>query len=300
VRINVYVPLLIALLLAVVGPALARRLSPRAETWVLTGAALVAAVGWLGSLGLLAVSGLRSIPVGVASAGAAALLCALVGLVVSARRRGRVLLAAFTECRRSPATDADGGDLLVVDDPQVEAFALPGPPGIPGRVVVTTGMLHALEPAEREALMAHERAHLRERHHFFLLVLHLSAAACPLLRPLAKEGAYAVERWADEDAAQAVGDRGLVARAVARAALAQGSSPAGPWRNAALAATGGPVPRRVRSLLAPPLAPRPAQRMLALATFALLLALCCACLGDAGTDALHLFHGAVAAHRAVD
>ncbi|WP_406331745.1 M56 family metallopeptidase [Streptomyces sp. NBC_00203] len=108
-------------------------------------------------------------------------------------RRARVFLDAWRECRELPAA----GDLAVVDDPVPAAFALPG---TPGRVVVSSGMLQALSTDERRALLAHERAHLSHRHHLFLLVLQLAAAVNPLLRPLVREGAFAVERWADEAA----------------------------------------------------------------------------------------------------
>ncbi|MFJ2651595.1 M56 family metallopeptidase [Streptomyces sp. NPDC087420] len=104
-----------------------------------------------------------------------------------------------------------------MDDPVPVAFALPG---APGRVVVSSTMLRALTADERRALLAHERAHLRHRHHVFLLVTQLTAAVNPLMRPVADGGGFALERRADEDAGTVVGDPPLVARAVARAALA--------------------------------------------------------------------------------
>jgi hypothetical protein len=116
-------------------------------------------------------------------------------------------------------------------------------------VVVSSGTLRLLDGPERHALLARERAHLRRRHRLFPLALHLMAAVDPLLRPLERAGAFAVERWADEEAGTAVGDRRLVARAIARAALASSRAE----RAAALSATGGPVPQRVQALLAPPL-----------------------------------------------
>lgn len=138
-------------------------------------------------------------------------------------------------------------------------------------------MLSCLDGREREALLAHERAHLRGRHHLFQAVWRLSAAANPMLRPLAGSGCYVLERWADEEAADRVGDRSVVARAVARAALAASGAP-----HRSLAATGGAVPRRVKALLAAP----PRQRRLPLPLLAggLLLALCCGSLADATMD----------------
>jgi beta-lactamase regulating signal transducer with metallopeptidase domain len=116
-----------------------------------------------------------------------------------------------------------------------------------GRVVVSKAMLAALNPAERGALLAHERAHLRCRHGLFLTAAALSTLLNPLLWPLRSAMVYALERWADEAAAERVGDRRLVASAVAKAALASRGRAAG-----ALAAAGGPVPQRVRALLTEP------------------------------------------------
>jgi Zn-dependent protease with chaperone function len=301
VRISVYIPLAVAAVLAVVGPALARWLHPRTATWALTGAALVAAGGWLGALALLASTLFGQIPQvaflgawsiralraqdpvahAVSAACAAALLCTTATLGAACWRHGRALMAAFRECRAMPGSD----ELAVVDAARVEAFALPGAPGSPGRVVVSTGMLQVLDGSEREALLAHERAHLRGRHHFLLLALQLAAAACPLLYPLAREGAFCVERWADEEAAAAVGDRAVVGRAVALAALAATGNQ---HRTGLLAATGGPVPRRVRALFAPPAPPR----RMPLLVITALVALCCTSLADATQDATSLFGGA--------
>ncbi|MFF9896073.1 M48 family metalloprotease [Streptomyces longispororuber] len=141
------------------------------------------------------------------------------------------------------------------------AYALPGPVGRreAGRVVVTRALLERLEPAERRALFAHERAHLSARHHRFLLVTQAAARANPFLGPLRAATAYTAERWADEEAARVVGDRRTVARAIGKAALAgagagAGSGPGVPAPvRAGLAglAAAGPVPRRVAALLAP-------------------------------------------------
>jgi beta-lactamase regulating signal transducer with metallopeptidase domain len=178
------------------------------------------------------------------------------------------------------------GALAVIDDPVPTAFALPGSPG---RIVVSSGMLQALTAAERGALLAHEGAHLRHRHHLFVLVLQVTAAFDPLLRPVSVAGAYALERWADEEAATEVADRQLVARAVARAALATKRV-----RSPALAATGGPVPQRVQALLAPPPSPR---RDLVVA-HALLMVLCCVSLLLSAHDMDGVFDAATSLHSA--
>lgn len=123
-----------------------------------------------------------------------------------------------------------------------------------GRVVVTTALLSRLRSAERRALFAHERAHLEAGHHRFLLAVRLAARANPFLRPLRTAVSCTTERWADEDAARAVGDRRAVAVAIGRAALVSRGTPgpaAGPAATLAGFAAPGPVPRRVAALLGP-------------------------------------------------
>ncbi|KUF14903.1 M56 family metallopeptidase [Streptomyces silvensis] len=121
------------------------------------------------------------------------------------------------------------------------------------RIVVTAGLLSCLDAPERRALFAHERAHLVARHHRHLLAVQLAARANPFLRPLRTAVAYTAERWADEEAAHAVGDRRAVALAIGKAALVSQGAPAPTL--AGLAAP-GPVPRRVAALLAPAPGPR--------------------------------------------
>ncbi|WP_432037902.1 M56 family metallopeptidase [Streptomyces cucumeris] len=143
--------------------------------------------------------------------------------------------------------------VAVLPDTRVYAYALPGGPrtrarDTAGRVVVSKAMLACLDTRERRALIAHERAHLVARHHRHLLAAQLAARANPLLLPLRDAVAYSAERWADEDAALAVGDRRVVARAVGKAALVSIGEP--PATLLGFAAP-GPVPRRVAALLGP-------------------------------------------------
>jgi Zn-dependent protease with chaperone function len=170
------------------------------------------------------------------------------------------------------------GRVVVLDDPCPDAYALPG---VPGRIVVSTGMLDALSARERQVLLAHERAHLACGHHLFVALAYLAAATNPLLRPVAAAVGYTTERWADERAASAVGDRRLVARTIAKAALLTSrhhSPPAGALAIATGSAAAklrgaGPVPRRVAALLAAP--PRRRRLLLVLALTVLVLAAAC-------------------------
>ncbi|MET7682561.1 M56 family metallopeptidase [Streptomyces sp. NPDC005423] len=287
--ISVYVPLMVTVVLAVAVPWAAPRLAPRPAAWFLACAAPVTALGWLGSLALLAFAGLVRLPevaaegqwsvaavraadpvsLTVAMAAAVTLPASVAGLAVAAVRQTRQLRWARRECRRLPG----GTELAVLDQESPDAFALPG---TPGRIVVSRGMLRCLDGREREALLAHERAHLRGRHHRFQTVWRLSAAVNPLLRPLAGAGGFALERWADEEAAARVGDRVVVAHAVGRAALAASANRS----RSVLAMTGGAVPRRVRALLGPP----PPRRRLPFVAGAALLLVCCGSLTHAAFD----------------
>ena len=271
-----YLPLLLPLPAALAARTLSRCLEPRAATWLLTASALALATLSSAALGILAGAGLIRLslaawaghwsattvragdPVTWAEAAPAAMLLAAAAYAAVRLlwRRGRALIAAGTQAACLPGID----QLVIIDDPVPDAYALPG---LPGRIVVSTGMLQALDHADRDAMLAHERAHLDGHHYAFLAAAHLAAAANPILRPLATAVAYTVERWADENAAHACGDRRQVARAVGKAALATKHTPV--RRHLPTTALGllglrrdplhraGPVPRRVAALLIPPL-----------------------------------------------
>ena len=117
---------------------------------------------------------------------------------------------------RRAVAGTNGQRFQVLDTPQPIAYAVPGKPGC---VVVSNGLLSALDPWERQVLFAHERAHLHQNHHRFLFAGALAVAVVPLLRPLVGQLRMATERCADEAAVVAVGgDRWLVAASIARAA----------------------------------------------------------------------------------
>ncbi len=300
-RFSVYIPFAISVLAALGARPAAGRLPPRTATWWLSATAVVAAAGWCAALALLAITAVGQFPPlaaeghwsartlrtdtpvnrEVAVAAGAALLAAAVALAITGYRRLGALAAARRICRslhpHSP--------LVVIDDPVPHTFAVPG---AAGRVVVSTGILRTLDAAQRRALLAHERSHLRNRHHWFLIATRLAAAVDPLLYPLLTAVTFTVERWADEDAASAVSSRRLVARTLAVAALAAVRQPA-----SALALATHQVPRRVQALLVAP----PPQRKLVLAAGAALLALICLSVREAAHDTHHLFEAAEYAYH---
>ncbi|MFG3202080.1 M56 family metallopeptidase [Streptomyces sp. NPDC048192] len=271
----VYLPLLFPLPAAVAARPLADRLEPRLATWLLTTCALALAALSSAALGVLAVAGLvrwspaarlgnwssatvragDSVTMIEAVAAAVVLTAAAAAGVRMFWRRIRALAAATLEAACLPGHDR----LVLVDEDAPEAYALPG---LPGRVVVSTGMLAALDDADREAMLAHEAAHLRCHHYAFVAAIHLAVAVNPLLKPVATAVTYTVERWADESAATVCRDRRQVARAVGKAALATAKHPSRRrlpgavlgllGRRRTPLTTPGPVPRRVAALLAAP------------------------------------------------
>ena len=312
--VAVVVPLVVSLLLGVGGRHLAQAMRPAAAVRLLAIGAFTAALATGFSLTVVAMfllAGARDIavlghwsptelrvfpalpwPVGLAAA--AVVTGLLIAAAVHTVRAGTQLWTAESLCRRLGAVRYGERSVMVEDDIP-DAYAVPG---IRGRVVVTTAMFAALTTAERDVLLAHEAAHLAHRHHLWIQLSELAAVANPLLRQLPPVVRYAVERWADEDAARAVGDRRLTARAIAHAALA--ASAAGRRRQARLlddsvmlAATGGDVPRRVRALLNPPSLhwSRPAAVMLTAMALAVLISS-----SVVGSTTEHRFERAQASH----
>lgn len=311
-RLVVYLPLVVSVLAAVAARPLAERLPPRTATWLLTGAAVVLAAATGAGLGLLALAAAvrfppvdalgdmslsvvrredpAPLPLGIAAG--LLLAAAAAAAIRAAWLRTTALAAAHHQARCLPGT----GQLVVLADEAADAYAAPG---WPGRIVVTSGMLGALSPAEREVLLAHERAHAAGRHYLFAAAARLAAAANPLLRPLAAAVGYTLERWADEHAAAVARSRPLAARTVAKAALAtRAAPPRKPASAATLAAAApasargaGPVPRRVAALLRP--APRP--RLLLVAAAVVLIAICGLSVLDAASDLHALIEFAQAA-----
>ena len=118
-------------------------------------------------------------------------------------------------------------------------------------VVLTTGAIVALDPDELSAVLAHERAHLRQRH--MQLVILADGLRCglgwiPGVRAASDEIAELVELCADDAARQATDGRTV---ASALLTLAAGPMPLG-----ALGASTGVTRARLSRLLDPPAAPR--------------------------------------------
>ncbi|MEU8075083.1 M56 family metallopeptidase [Catellatospora citrea] len=227
-RLWVYLPLALSALLPYAARVTAGRVAPSVAARTVTAAAVAAASGYVCCLALLALTlfddlpplwefddrpelGLpKPVPGMVALGAGLLLLFGVTRLVRDVRSRRRVL-------RELRAAGTPNAGLVVADWAEPFAVAVPGRPG---HVLVTSGMLRVLSPQEQRVLFAHENAHLRRRHHRWVTVASWAAALNPLVSPMAVLVGRLVERWADEDAAVVVGDRRLVAQAVAKASLA--------------------------------------------------------------------------------
>ncbi|MCI3240631.1 MULTISPECIES: M56 family metallopeptidase [Streptomyces] len=258
----VFLPLVLPLTAWPIARLATQRLHPRTATLLLTGVSCVMALCSTVCLALLMVVGTAQLPGNPLPDGwsdpevresvphdeiaGKAAIPALITVVTSC---GRALLHHFRFRWRAHQALADlpSTQVAVLPDPQPYAYALPGGPR--DRIVVSTAMIDCLGSRERRALFAHERTHLAAGHHRHLLLVQLAACANPFLRPLRTAVGYTAERWADEEAAQAVGSRKTVARAIGKAALVSRGTPVPTL--ASLAAP-GPLPRRIAALLGPP------------------------------------------------
>lgn len=308
----VYLPFAASVLLAAAGPRLVVRMRPATGTRLLLAAASACALASLLSLALLAATLIGRLPL-VAAVGAwsgdrlhhhtpvpairarlavIALVMLAFAVAWTTARRVHALYRARRACRRlGPRT----GRLVVLDQPAIEAFALPERGEHHGRIVVSTGILRILNADERRVLLAHETAHLDHRHHRHRALAALLTAADPLLATLPAAIHHLTERWADEDAATTTADRALAARTLARAALAaRHGDRRHPAAGAVLCFGRSDVPRRVRALLAG----APPRRPIIIALLAAALTACLLSAGEAGHDTALLFGNARAGYHA--
>jgi len=180
---------------------------------------------------------------------------------VQARRRQRTLLTLLAH------GDPKVPGALVVDYPSAAAYCLPGLRS-GSRIVVSVGTLELLGRGELAAVLAHERAHLRERHDLVLLPFTALRRAFP--RSVTCTHAHhavalLVEMLADDHALRARSTRELVSALVRFGMAGTCPAPAG-----ALAAAEGEMAARVARLLQP-VRPLPAASLLAICLAAGLL-----------------------------
>lgn len=115
---------------------------------------------------------------------------------VTERRRRRHRLRVDLLSSRLAGRD----DIHLLDHPAPLAFCLPG---LRNMTVLSSGLVELFSPEELDAVLAHERAHLRQYHHLVLLSFRAWNDALPWF-PIASQATKAVaalvEFRADDDA----------------------------------------------------------------------------------------------------
>jgi Zn-dependent protease with chaperone function len=141
-------------------------------------------------------------------------LAATIASVVRSRSRHRALLELLT----SP--DPSRPQTLILDAATPVAYCLPA--GFSSVTVLSRGLLDRLSPAELSAVIAHERAHLTQRHDIVLVAFrawHSALPWFPIAARAAEEVAVLVELLADDGARRTTPDD-VLARAIAAVAAA--------------------------------------------------------------------------------
>ncbi|MEU4285592.1 M56 family metallopeptidase [Nocardiopsis dassonvillei] len=161
---------------------------------------------------------------------AALVLAAALRLLWTGARRGR----AGSSWRRSHHRDLlsrarrrllHGQRVWLVDSAESGAYCVPG---AQGGVVITRGALEVLSGPQVRAVLAHEKAHLSQRHHLVVGWVRLLDSAfprVPLFRAAASEVPVLVEWAADDRAVREVGVRPLVHALGALAEAGRSRSP---------------------------------------------------------------------------
>ena len=229
---------------SVTGPLILRRCSSTGHAPGVAVAAWLAAAGsavgsWQVAAGLTIAAG----PPWLRAAAVAAVIALLIRWVwAGAVTVGRDL--------RRRARHRDGLRLIarldrhlgvwLVDTAEPLAYAVPGRGGL---IVLTRGARERLSARQLSAVLAHERAHLSERHELISLAANVCSRALPWLPLFSQVGphvALLLEMRADDAAARVHGARTV---AGALAALSREAAPAG-----AFAAGGATVTLRTRRL----------------------------------------------------
>ena len=250
----VALPLIAAMVTMLIGGLFLDRLTPAsAVRWnaLLLSAVIAAAVPtfWMVGLSGLAHLGVRSSifdwsmhllpdhPLVSVAMGVSSLTMAVVG---TARVVGVLRAYAGARC-------AETCPFHLVDSAEVFAYTLPGPART---IAVSRGLRDSLDDREFDIVIAHERAHADHRHDRYLLLAKIATAVLPVGHAAADRLQFHLERWADETAVGSTGaDRRLVARTIAKVALAQSHSPA------MLGIASHGVAARAEALIEPPPSP---------------------------------------------
>jgi hypothetical protein len=187
----------------------------------------------------------------------AALVASRLGIALRDERLTRRMVRSFTQDDRAEKTGGLSATILTVDYPLAALHGAWRP-----RLLLSRGLLAALEPDELEAVVEHERAHLAAHENLKRLLLRASPD------PLALTAFGVRLRAAYEQAAEEAADEAACARiaplAMAKALLKVASLvPPGHSQTLAMAALHreGTIEARVRALVARADAPAAASRL---------------------------------------
>jgi Zn-dependent protease with chaperone function len=223
------------------------RRTPAAAMLLWQSTALAAVLAALGAGLALVTERLRGDAAGPGDVAVAALAGAITGVVL-----GRLLLSGHrtgTSLRRMRRLHRERVDLVarldggvsVLDHDVPVAYCVPGMSG--SRIVVSRSTLTCLAPAELDAVLGHERSHLRARHDLVLeafTVLHRAFPRWVASAAARHEVEVLVEVLADRAACRGGGRRDLLSALVT---LAGSPAPAG-----SLGSTGSSLAARVEVL----------------------------------------------------
>ncbi|HET9140686.1 M56 family metallopeptidase [Actinophytocola sp.] len=146
-------------------------------------------------------------------------LAGVLGVALLAAATARLAVVAFTKCRRRSRAGQEHLAVLRLaaridgDKPTTLWLAHDGPlafslAGRAGAVVATDGLTRYLPAASVAAVLEHERAHLRGRHHLLIAIVDAASAVLPVV-PLFRKAPTAirelVELTADVAAVRACG-----------------------------------------------------------------------------------------------
>jgi Zn-dependent protease with chaperone function len=192
----------------------------------------IALAGGLSMIGALVALGLAVLPTseiggGVVFGAAAVLAAYLLGhlavtlvVVGRSRRRHRELLTLLTSPHPTRAST------LVLEDSVPLAYCVPR--GWHSLTVLSRGLLDRLSTDELSAVIAHERAHLEQRHDIVLIAFRAWRSALPwfpIAARAAEEVDVLVELLADDRARRVVSDATLARAIAAVAAVEPDGSP---------------------------------------------------------------------------
>ena len=148
-----------------------------------------------------------AVPLAVPILGAAAVL---VGVAKQVRQMRRASLLSAGAIRNARSTSVLGHRVMLVDSATPYVYALPRQHG---GIVISGSALEALTTTELSAVLEHEQAHLRQRHHLVLTVVYGATHFfrwVPLIGAIRDSVSHYLEIAADQAAQRVTGTRALV------------------------------------------------------------------------------------------